>query len=193
MKSEILCKSRVCFLFMLASSIGALNSRVVAQQPGNITIFADPAASTCFVEDAGPGTITLFVLHTNFSEMLSSSFRVVESAGFHAIYVSETVSTSVHGGDFRSGIFLGYGECQNGSLLLGKLTYATLGTSEACAYLDVVAGEIYPWPEAQSCLFEAYPAPPLGKLYVNPDGQCQVWCSVPTQASTWGKVKAMYR
>jgi hypothetical protein len=164
-----------------------------AQPPGNITVFADPAASSCFASDNAAGSLILYIFHTNFSGMLTSNFRIAESSGFHAIYASETIAVPAHVGDFRSGVLLGYGECQGGSLLLGTLTYTTLGTSVPCSYLDVVAAPPYPWPATESCSFEDYPALPLGKLYVNPGAACQMWCTVATEQSTWGKIKAMYR
>ena len=165
-----------------------------AQVPGNITIFGDQGATECSLVDSPGGTLTLYVFHTGFSGMLSSDFRVQESSGFHASYVSESIDVPIHDGDFRSGIFLGYGECLGGSILLGTVTYATHGQSEDCSYLDVVEGQIYPWPATESCFFEDSPAPSLGKLYVNPNSSCHPWCVVvATEETTWGKVKALYR
>src|SRR5262245_1695725 len=115
MKSEFLPKLRTYFLLLLALSVCRPAQNAFAQPSGNITVFADPAASVCFANDTGAGTITLYIVHTNFSGMLSSRFRVTESPGFHATYMNETTTVPIHGGDFRSGIFLGYGECQGGS------------------------------------------------------------------------------
>ncbi|HEX6791743.1 MAG TPA: hypothetical protein VF247_10575 [Candidatus Krumholzibacteria bacterium] len=188
---------RVFIVAVLFALITALfGSRPVAAQyaPGNITAFADPTGTSCSITDQTPGPFNVYVFHTNFGGMYGVNFRVSESGGFHATYLSETLEAPGHYGDFRNGIDLVYGACRNGPVLLGTISYEGHGTSESCSYLDIV-GWHYPWPETGDCIFMDYPAPPLGKLYVNPQpGLCQPWCGVvATAPATWGKVKALYR
>jgi hypothetical protein len=181
----------ISVLLLLAFLLGA--RPVSAQSPGNITVFADQTASSCSIADVAPGTLTVYVIHTNFSEKNSSDFRVSASSGFHAGYVGESYNPQLgHVGDFQNGISFGYGVCMAGPLLLGTISYQGFGTSESCSYLDVVAWR-FPWPDTQDCIFEDYPAPPLGKLVVNPTPQCQPYCLVATEPMTWGSVKALYR
>jgi len=170
--------------------------RSMADSPGNITVFADPAGSSCAIVDQVPGLFTLYVLHTNMDGMVSSDFRVIESSGFHATYVNETVPP-IHVGSLQAGISVGYGACVVGPLLLGTITYAGDGTSVPCSTIDVVGNpnsveSSYAW--TQSCLFDILAAPQMGSLYVNPQaGQCGPWCALATQPTTWGRVKALYR
>jgi hypothetical protein len=169
--------------------------RIAASQeaPGNITVFADEAAASCSITDQTPGPITVYVMHTNMSGMAVSDFKVAESIGFLATYISETIETIGHVGDFRNGITLAYGTCRDGPLLLGSISYQGHGTSTPCSYLEVVAWR-YPWPYTTNCTEHDYQAPPLGRLYVNAQpGECPLWCSVATEQSTWGRVKALYR
>jgi hypothetical protein len=182
-------------LFLVPVLVVLVSPRIAASQdkPGNITVFADEAGVSCSITDQTPGPITVYVLHTNMSGMAFSDFKVAESSGFLATYVSETIEPGGHVGDFRNGITLGYGSCVNGPLLLGSISYQGVGTSAPCSYLDVVAWR-FPWPGTQDCVGDDYPAPPLGRLYVNPQpGECSLWCSVLTEQSTWGQVKALYR
>lgn len=190
---KCLSRSWILFVSTLVAAAPLLNSPLHAQPAGNITVYADDIANSCAVSDTSPGSLTLYVIHNNFSGMLSSDFRIVESSQFQASYLGETINTPVHTGTFRAGVFLGYGECREGSLLLGTISYQKHGTSAACSYVTVVAGFIYPWPETQSCFFQELSAPPLGPLYVNVDSACPAWCVVAVEATTWGKVKAMYR
>jgi hypothetical protein len=183
---------KLSILIFLLAFVGIDATRAAAQAPGNITVFGDQAASTCSVTDTAPQVLTLYVFHTNFSGMAISDFRLTASSGFLATYLSETYSQPGHFGDFRNGISFGYGVCANGPLLLGSISYQGHGTSEVCSYLDVVAWR-FPWPATEDCIFEDYPAPPLGKLYVNPSPQCQPYCAVATEPTTWGSVKALYR
>jgi hypothetical protein len=186
--------SVAAFFFILAAlsvGIGAENARA-QPSPGNLTVFADQSASSCSVNDTAPGVVTVYVLHTNFSEMLSSDFRVAVSSGFHGTYLNETHAQLGHVGDFRNGISFGYGGCASGPLLLGTMSYQLAGTSEPCSYFDIVAFRL-PWPWTEDCSFNDWPAPPLGKLYVNPSPQCPPYCVVATEPTTWGSVKALYR
>ncbi|MDH4038882.1 MAG: hypothetical protein OEX18_15225 [Candidatus Krumholzibacteria bacterium] len=45
----------------------------------------------------------------------------------------------------------------------------------------------------QTCTFDLEQTPTRGPLYVNPDAYCAPQCIVPTQQTTWGRLKAMYR
>ena len=167
-------------------------SAIAQDSPGNISVFADNNASSCALLDQNEEQFTVYVFHTNVSGMAFSDFRVTASGGFSATYLNETYAQPGHVGDFRNGISLAYGLCMNGPLLLGSISYQGHGTSASCSYLDVVAWR-YPWPATEDCSFEDHPAPPLGKLYVNPSPQCQPFCTVATQPTTWGSVKALYR
>ena len=180
---------------LFTAAFVTLTGGIAAAQdsPGNITLFADPAANSCSITDQAEGPFTVYVIHVNMSGFAWSDFRVTESSGFLATYVSETVETLNHVGDFRSGINVAYGSCVDGPLLLGTITYEGHGTSQPCSYLDVVPWR-FPWVDTQDCNFQSFAAPPLGKLCVNPQpGLCEPWCSVATEQTTWGGVKALYR
>jgi hypothetical protein len=182
-------------LLALAAACVSGASEVAAQYPpsGNITVFADAAGSSCVLLDETSSQFTVYIIHTDSDEKLSSDFRVLESAGFLATYISESILPLGHFGDFRSGISLGYGLCQAGSIMLGSIVYQGQGASAPCSYLDIVAHR-FPWPATQACVFSDHESPPLGKLYVNPQpGGCEPWCLVATRQSTWGSVKSLYR
>lgn len=82
-----------------------------------------------------------------------------------------------------------------GSRMLVTVTYAGLGTSALCSYLDVVAHPNFEHLGilVQTCTFENVPAPTRGRLHVNPNATCAPWCVVSTEETTWGGVKALYR
>jgi len=181
-------------LVLVQAIVSLTDMRIVAAQSGNITAFADEAASSCSITDQTIEPFTIYVFHTNFSQMLDVYFRVYESPGFHAIYIGESVNGLVSVGDFRNGIGLLYGVCRDGPMLLGTISYQGNGTSEPCSYVDIV-GWRASLPLTGDCNFAEYPAPSLGNLYVNPQpGACEPWCDVvTTEPTTWGKVKALYR
>src|SRR5687767_7074938 len=185
---------RIAALLALTAASVSGASEVAAQSlSGNITVFADPAASSCVLLDETSNQFTVYIIHTDSHEKVYLDFRVVESAGFLATYISESILPLGHFGDFRSGISLSYGFCQAGSIVLGTMVYQGHSTSAPCSYLDIVAHRFW-WPATEDCNFIDYESPPLGKLYVNPQpGGCEPWCLVATRQSTWGSVKSLYR
>jgi len=166
---------------------------------GNISVFADPSASSCTLVDAAPVLFDVFVVHTEMTDtwgMIGARFKLLEGAGFSASYVSESIAVQGHVGSVVTGIGLGYDVCSFGTLLLATVTFQGYGTSTPCSYLD-----IGPDPAsggttaiAQNCFFDVYLTPSVGKFYVNPEpGQCPPNCIVATKPTTWGGVKALYR
>jgi hypothetical protein len=168
----------------------------MAQHPaGRIGVYADAGAGACTLDDSQPRAFDLFVVHTDMDGMLSSRFRVVESSGFTATYVGESIATNLHFGDLHSGIDVIYDLCSAGSLLLATISYDGHGTSEPCSTVEIAefAPSTTGQPETMDCNFGWFPAAPFGPLLVNPTDQCSQWCVVATEATTWGRVKALYR
>jgi len=87
-------------------------------------------------------------------------------------------------GSLPSDLSLGYGQCLNGSIVLGTITAIyTAGT------LSVLPADNFTNIIFTDCLFGEYNATG-GNAYVGGTGNCN---EVATEASTWGNVKALYR
>jgi hypothetical protein len=169
------------------------------ENTGSVTLFADESGATCTLQDSTPGPLTAYVIHSIPEGWgnVSCRFSVVVSPGFSGSYVAEMIHAPWWEGTLRDGIEVAYNQCAIGSYLVATITFQGMGTSEPCSYLEIV-----PHPEnwlgaieVMSCSFETRPAPTLGRLWVNPDGEaCSPWCAtVPTHETTWGGVKALYR
>lgn len=163
---------------------------------GNISVFADPSGGSCFLFDEAPRVFSVYVLHTNMSNpngLIASRFKLVQSGGFQATYTAESITFN-HVGSITTGIAIAYDGCKMGSVVLATVTYTGFGNSEACSYLDIVADPAFGGDTAvaQDCVFDLFPAPSHGRFLVNPMDECQPWCLVPAQESSWGKIKALY-
>jgi hypothetical protein len=166
---------------------------------GSVTLFADESGTTCTLQDTAPGPLMMYVIHRIPEGWgnVACRFSVAASPGFGGTYVGETIHAAFWLGTLRDGIDIAYGQCALDAQLVATITFQGHGTSEPCSYLEIV-----PHPEnwlgaieVMSCSFETRPAPTLGRLWVNPDGEaCSPWCAtVPTHETTWGGVKALYR
>lgn len=194
--------NHVCRALPLVASILvtilAIGCPIADAQPagGNISVFADAAGSSCSLVDVVNAPINVYIVHTNLppSGLTGSRFKMVESPGFQATYVAETIALPNYFGSLMTGIAFVY-TCTTQTMLLATVTFNGHGTSTTCSYLDIAGDPAFSdVPIAQNCAFDLYPAPSVGKLLVNPDPiLCQPPCAVPTRPSTWGQVKGLYR
>lgn len=97
-------------------------------------------------------------------------------------------------GNPTDGFLINFNDCLESPLLV-TLTYQLFGTSGSCGTIDVV-----PYPGDESIVVLPCAEGPWvatqsqGPIVVNPgDGCGGTWCTLATQQSTWGRVKALYR
>lgn len=190
-------RTQSCALLLsLTAILGVFTLTAANAQPdsGYITAYADESGASCILHDDSPGTFNVYVLHEDFIGANSWQFMVVNSNGFTASYIGETVTPPLLSfGNTQTGIAIAYPGCLSQDQLLVTITYQGLGTSGQCSYIEVVAHPGYAGILTQGCAFEILPTPTRGPLLVNPDASCTPWCIVPTRQTTWGSLKAMYR
>jgi hypothetical protein len=160
-------------------------------QAGSIGLFADAGGSSCSL-DEGTAVSFIYVIHVLTPGATASEFMVASSAGFNMIYIAEVYFKPVNIGDLRTGISIGYGSCFQSPTLLARMDYVVSPlATDPCSYLEIVpspasaSGAI----EIVDCADNVVPAGGI-PLVINPNMHCQ--CDVPTQDTTWGKLKALY-
>jgi hypothetical protein len=153
---------------------------------GDLLILSDTASTDSTLLDGTPRTVNLYVVHAEQSGGATGvDFAVAGASGFTGVWLSET-SSYLTFGTSTTGIAVAYGGCLSEPVLVLTLTYQLFGTSAACSELRIVASSGRPFPlclEGGGCFFET-PCH-AGALHVN--------CSVATEQTTWGRVKALYR
>jgi hypothetical protein len=165
---------------------------------GFLGIYSDASGGDCSAHDFAPGTLTVYVhhkLHGGSDNATGASFRVATGGGFTGSYLSEQVWGGGIG-DLQSGIRLSYGNCYTTSALIASISYSVYGTSPSCSYVALL-----PHPDAESGTIEVWDcnfilhATSSGerRLYINQNVLCESWCIVPTEPTTWGRIKGLYR
>jgi hypothetical protein len=174
----------------------ALLSRVVLPAAGqtghSIDLYADPTYAITQAFDLTPGTMTVYVVHkATINGATNSAFRIAASTDFTGVWVEESSPFALVVGTSPTGIEIGYNfGCMFPSALVLEVVYTMSGTSAECSYLEVVAHPNHPEGlNLPDCSF-GLTATPGGKLTINPNETCSM---VPTEASTWGRVKSLYR
>lgn len=188
---------RVLFVVVALTACAAA---ATAQPGGYIGLFSDaPGYSDCNLVEMLYATNTIYIVHTLASSGNSAQFKIVNGwqgpiAGPINFYSNLTL------GDVYTGIAVTYVGCKALPYLLGTLSFIPVTPTPPCtAWFWVVpdpaveSGEI----EVVDCNYNRLTASG-GNLSVNGTLQCQYLCGgygppVPTDATSWGKVKASYR
>ena len=161
-------------------------------QGGSIGIFGDIGGTDCNVYDLAPGLLSVYVVHVNTAGATASQFAAPTPACMAgATYLSDSSPFAVVIGSSQTGVAIGYGGCFASPIHLLTIQYFGSGLTSPCCYFEVVAdpliasGQIEVVDCAENLIFATG-----GVGIVNPDGTCL--CDVPTQDTTWGKVKTLF-
>ncbi len=172
------------------------------QTGGVIGLYSDTQGVDCGVLDAAPGVLEVYVVHSLASDEIDGVCFAVPiptcAAGLMYIGDRPTGLDPEHSvfGSSPVGVGVAYGACFPTTPALHILTivYISDGTSQSCCPLQVsraVGDEFLPYPNpgASTCHNLLVPVEP-GTAYLNPNASCM--CTVPTNSTTWGALKALY-
>lgn len=177
---------------LLLTLVLMLAASMAFAQGGSIGVFADAGGSSCNLTDAAPGLLSLYVVHVLTPGATASQFAApMPACMLGATYLSDSSPFSVVIGSSQTGVAIGYGACLAAPIHCLTIQYFASGLSTACCYYSVI-----PDPNLPSGLIEVVDCAENlisatgGVGIINPDGTCQ--CDVPTQDTTWGKVKSIF-
>jgi hypothetical protein len=144
----------------------------------NISVYSDATGTSCVL--AAGFTSTAAVLHKFAQCSYGSRFKVSFPAGTSYFAFTSSFTTI---GNLLDDLSFGYGTQQVGSIVLGTITAILANGTISVLKADSQATILY-----LDCNFAELEATG-GNAYVGTTGPCPV----PTQPSTWGQVKALYR
>ena len=145
----------------------------------NIVVATDATGTNCAIAPGFSSTAT--VIHRFTSGATGSRFKVELPAGTQFFSFA---TTYVPIGSLPSDLSLGYGQCLTSSIALG-----TIVAIWANGEIKVLAADGFPNIIVTDCVFAELPATGATS-YVQ---STPVDCTTPTDQSTWGKVKSLYR
>jgi hypothetical protein len=157
---------------------------------GDISAYADDQGSSCNIAaPGGGGLVTVFVVQKFSDGGGATGCRFKGTFPASLSFVAFNTSF-VPIGNFTNDLSLGYGFCISTTTSLGSALFINATASPACSYVSIVAADNFANAIATDCSFGEYTVK-TGQAIVNPDQSCQ--CNVPTQPTSWGRVKALYR
>lgn len=145
----------------------------------HIGVYADATGASCDIPVGFQSNVS--VIHKFSAGGTGSRWSLPLPAGTNFFSFS-TPFTPV--GNMLTDLSLGYGQCLNGSIVLGQIV--AILTPGA---IQVVAAQGFPGIIYTNCSFAELPATG-GSGYIGGTGNCN---EVATEPSTWGQVKALYR
>ena len=162
-------------------------------QAGSVGVFADNLGANCNLLDVAPaGLKQYFVVHVNTTGATASQYRAkvpVCMTQTGAQWLSDTNMFGVTVGNSQTGVAVAYGMCKIGNVHTQTISVFAMGMTGACCRWFVDGDPIIGFIKGTDCAFATF-YPTGGQGIINPNGTCQ--CSVPTQDTTWGQVKALY-
>jgi len=197
----------VIFVLVVSGYLTALLPHTVLAQfkiDGIIALYSDSEFTSTKAIDTTPGRIlTVYVVHQSdrqdVKQHYAADFRIVRGGGFTGTWLSDTPRPGWSvGGNSQDGIWMYYLEeglrsCLRPPTHLLTVQYALLGTSPANSFLEVT-GAPPPDPLWGLCVrlywcgmrSGDYPDIALG-------GRLTINSTVPVEATTWGRIKNLYR
>ncbi len=160
----------------------------------HIGVYTDESGSYCHLEVAPGQQVSVYVVHIYTLGARGSTFAVIDDTGF--VRLAEVRHSGFFSsGSVYSGVVVSYFDCQVGHAAPFRLDFFTVDprVDPCAASLRVVGNPLRgdASPVVQDCTDLLHPA--TGGEFVFGPAYCSGCSANPTQDSTWGKVKALYR
>lgn len=171
-----------------------------ARAAGAINLYADPNYSQCVLYEQVGVPNSIYIVHELAPDANTSQFMVRDTWGVP--HTGQDYGSNLHLGDAYTGVTVTYTGCRALPYLVCTLSVTPLTPSGECPGQLGYAMEVVADPHLPSGQIEVVECDGLtigyasgGKLGVNDQtGICScIWDPISTEATTWSKVKAMYR
>jgi hypothetical protein len=165
---------------------------LVFAQGGTIGAFSDMGGTDCYITDGVAGLLPIYIVHVNTPGATASQFYAPTPACMvGATFLSDSPSFPVAIGGSQTGIAIAYGACLSAPIHVLTIQYFAAGLTSPCCYFDVLPDPAVPSGQIEvvDCVETIVFATGQSGL-INTDGTCE--CGVPTQDTTWGKMKSLY-
>ncbi len=181
------------FLRFVAVVVFLAPGTSAAQTQGSVLLFSDSAYTQCSLQDVGSQMHTVYVVHFDKVGAQALGTLAIRSVGATGLsYVGEAVPwMSI--GNTQLGLDVLYGACLTGPVLVCRVFYMGDGTTPECSYFAAVGADLGIPITAVTCDSSTTVVPLAGQLIVNPTASCLCDLTTPTEATSWGRVKALYR
>lgn len=166
-------------------------------QAGGINLFQDPGGASCDLVPTGVGTLwSVYAVHVLSPGATACQFSapVPACAAGGAMWLSDTGVYGVTIGDSQNGVAIGYGVCVASPNHVLTINLFVQGVIPNCCLWPVLPDPNVPsgMVEVVDCANNLLTVSSQASAVINSDASCDCFEPLPTETSTWGKVKALY-
>lgn len=158
-----------------------------------IDIYADMNHSSCeLFDNVQPPVVLVYYFLSGAAQSNAVRFSAPRPACWLGATFAGDSGPHTRVGNSQGDWSIAFGFCLSGTVFLAQTAYLVSGQGVPCCQLSAVASP-YGSFEYLDCSFRQFPVTTGQKLTINPDASCH--CSQPlaTEATTWGRVKSLYR
>ena len=154
-------------------------------QVGILALTTDIAGTDCVLTDDGPGTETYYVVHVDVVGATGVLYSAaVPACATGVSYITDIQQFPVKIGNSQVGASIGYGGCLSGTINAVQILCGVADLSPACCQWDLLTQTI------TDCGFVDQQINTTNASFIDGNGSCP--CTVPTEETTWGHIKAIY-
>lgn len=177
-------------MLLLSASLILTCASLAFAQGGVITLSPDPEGLGCLIQDDTPRLCSVYVVHLYAPGVTASEWAISDPECLEAVYLSDSSPFGVYvgAGPFNPGKSVGYGICLASPIHVATLQYFCQGLTPPCCLQQVIPHLISGGPHAVDCNATLVPAY-AGAIWWHSNG-CP--CTIGTEDTTWGRVKAMF-
>jgi hypothetical protein len=168
---------------------------VAFAQLGSVGTYADPAGADCNVVDDSQGLLGIWIVHT-MTTSTAVQYSAPQPACFAtASFLSDTNQFPVTVGGSQAGVAIGYGACLNGPIATLLMNYFATGLTGLCCEYPVLPDPNVPSGtiEVVDCAGAVQQGATGLVNTINGDATCNCDAPLPTEDTTWGGVKELFR
>ena len=179
-------------LSLLLCILTALFARQARGQTSKIELYADATMSSCELVDQGTALRSIHMFQTGPMKSSGARFKAPKPACWVGATWVGDITAFVATGSSQVDWSVGYGVCLQLPVHIGQINFFATGGALPCC--EIVAMQPAPFPFVYTdCEFNELPLAAGQKVVINPNESCRCQNPLAAEATTWGRVKALYR
>ena len=175
-------------LFILAWLVLAATPAGSAAQ-ARIDLYADAAMSGCEILDTGPMFLEVHMVYSGPAANAVRFRAPKPECWVGAMFVGDIIPF-ISTGNSQLDLMIGFGDCLSGQVHMGFARYYATGQAMTCCVLPVLPAFQFVYSD---CGYAEHPLAAGQSVVINPNEACRCQQPLPTEPSTWGRVKSLYR
>ena len=183
---------------IIAAAVVAVFSVGVAQaqSAGRVTLWADANMGNCEITDPGSGIVQVHMVFESAQPARAVEFFAPTPQCWPGTtWLGDVIASplqKIGASTHAQGVLLNFLTCMTPPVYLGYMNFLVSGQAQPCCVYPVLPETVHNRITVVSCTFGDLVGSG-GSAIVNANESCRCPLPVPSESSTWGGVKSLYR